>query len=72
MSTVTLMNYDSQEVENLQRFEKISRSAKAVMPVHRCRSRIAGSRKSPKSKSVNRKFNRSNGGSHRRRNHAFN
>lgn len=67
MSSVTLMNYEEHEMEEMQGFEKISRREKAAMPVHRSRAAISASRKSPKSKSVSRKFRRSNSGTHSRR-----
>ena len=67
MSTVTLTNYDSEEIEDLQHFEKIRHREKALMPVHRSRSVISASHKTPSSRNVSRKISRSNGGKHRRR-----
>ena len=66
MSTVTFMNYDEQELEDLPEFEKMRRSEKVPMPAHRSRSAINASRKSPRSKSMSRKFNRTHGGANRR------
>ena len=67
MSTVTLCNFDLDEVENLQQFEKIRRSNKVVMPAHRCSSAISASHKTPSSKSNSRRISRSKGGQHQRR-----
>ncbi len=67
MSTVTLSNYDSMEVEELQQFEKFSRSEKVAMPSHRCRSAIAASHRTPASKSNSKQISRTSGGKHRRR-----
>lgn len=67
MSTVTLSNYDTREVEELQQFEKMQRSEKAHMPSHRCRSSIAASHRTPASKSNSRRISRTSGGKHRRR-----
>lgn len=71
MSTVTLNNYDSTEVEELQQFEKIRRSEKAPMPSHRTRSAVSASHRTPASKSNSRKISRTCGGKHRRSNRKY-
>ena len=67
MSTITLTNYDSQEVEEMQRIEKFGRREKAAMPVHRSRSVIRATHRTPSSRSLSRKHSQRNGGKHHRR-----
>jgi len=54
MSTITLTNYDSYEVEDLQSSEKIRRRHGQVMPVHRCGSAIRGAHRAPASRRSSR------------------
>ena len=67
MSTITLTNYDSREVEDMQRMEKFGRREKPTMPVHRSLSAIRASHRTPSSRSVSRKHSRCNSGKHHRR-----
>jgi len=68
MSTVTLSNYDSHEIEDLERSEKIKRRQRRIMPVHRSQSAIRGSHRTPASRRTNHgASNRGSGMHHRRR-----
>jgi len=52
MSTITLTNYDSCEIEDLQQHEKMQRRSES-MPVHRCGSAIRGAHRAPASHRTN-------------------
>ena len=67
MSTVTLKNFDLAEADDMPCFEKIRRSEKPPMPVHRRKSAISASHRTPASKSNSRKISRTKGGQHMRR-----
>ena len=67
MSTITLTNYDSREVEDMQRMEKFGRREKAKMPVHRSHTAISASHRTPASRRTSRQNSRRNSGKHRRR-----
>jgi hypothetical protein len=67
MSTITLINYDSREIGDLQQCEKITRSERAIMPVHQSQSANCGSRRTPSSRSTSRRISRSKSGIHHRR-----
>lgn len=67
MSTITLMNYDSQELEDLDQCEKIQRRQRAVMPVHVSHSAISGSHRTPASRRASRRTSGCKGGIHHRR-----
>jgi len=54
MSTITLTNYDSCEIEDLQQQEKMQRRQGAAMPAHRCGSAIRGAHRAPASRRTNR------------------
>ena len=66
MSTITLTNYDSREIEDLQQCEKMERRERAIMPVHRSQSANCGSRRTPSSRSTSRRISRSKSGMHHR------
>ncbi len=55
MSTVTLANYESCEIEDLEHLEKMERQNRAIMPAHRCGSAIRASHRAPASRRTNRK-----------------
>jgi hypothetical protein len=67
MSTITMINYDSCEIEDQQHCEKMNSRERVVMPVHRSRSAIRGSRRTPSSRSTSRRVSKIKGGMHRRR-----
>jgi len=67
MSTVTLANYDSCEVEDLEQCEKMKRQNRANMPAHRCGSAIRASHRAPASRRTNRKKSVHSGGMQCRR-----
>jgi len=67
MSTVTLANYDSCEIEDLQQHEKMQRQQRAIMPAHRCRSVIRATHKSPASRRANKHKSSRGGGMQCRR-----
>jgi len=62
MSTVTLANYDSCEIEDLQQHEKMQRQQRAIMPAHRCRSAIRATHKAPASRRTQRHKSAHSGG----------
>ena len=67
MSTITLINYDSREIEDLQRFEKIKRRQGTIMPVHQSHSAISASHRTPASRRTSRRVShRKSGMQHRR------
>ena len=67
MSTITLINYDSREIEDLQRSEKIRRRQRTIMPVHRSHSAIRGSHRTLASRRTSRKISIRKSGMHHRR-----
>jgi hypothetical protein len=67
MSTITLNNYDSLTVEDMERHEKISRRQRAIMPVRRSHAAIRGSPHTPASRRASRRTSARSGGIHRRR-----
>ena len=67
MSTITSINYDIRETEDLQRFEKIKRGQRTIMPVHQSRSAISASHRTPASRRTSRRVShRKSGIRHRR------
>ncbi|MEO2047054.1 MAG: hypothetical protein ABGX16_10825 [Pirellulales bacterium] len=67
MSTITLNNYDSLTVEDMERLEKINRRQRAIMPVRRSQAAIRGSRHTPASRRASRRTSARSVGIHRRR-----
>ena len=67
MSTITLINYDSREIEDLQRCEKIKRRQRTIMPVHQSHSAIRGSHRTPASSRTSRQVSSRKSGIHHRR-----
>jgi len=67
MSTITLTNYDSNEIEDLERGEKMKRRERAAMPVHRSQAAIRGSHRTPASRRTSRKVSSRKSGMHHRR-----
>ena len=67
MSTITLLNYDSIEIEELEQSEKIKCRQKAVMPVRQSHATIRGSHRRPTSGRSNRTVSSCNSGMQHRR-----
>ena len=67
MGTITLINYDSREIEDSERSEKIRRRQRTVMPVHQSNSAIRGSHRTPASRGTNRRVSSRKSGMHQRR-----
>jgi len=67
MSTITLINYDSRVIEDLQRFEKIKRRQRTVMPVHQSHTAISASHRTPASRRTSRRVSHRKSGIHHRR-----
>ena len=67
MSTITLTNYDSQEIEEMAGREKMKRRQRAIMPVHRSQSAIRGSHRTPKSRRTSKRISARKSGIHHRR-----
>lgn len=67
MSTITLTNYDSREIEELEGCEKMKCRQRTVMPVHRSHSAIRGSHRTPASRRTSRRVSSGKSGIHHRR-----
>ena len=67
MTTISITNYESHKIEDMDRCEKINRRKKAVMPVHRCRSAIRASHRTPSSRRTSHAVSGRNSGKHHRR-----
>ena len=67
MSTITLTNYDSGEIEDLEGCEKIKRRQRTLMPVHRSQAAIRGSHRTPASRRTSRQVSTRKSGMHHRR-----
>jgi hypothetical protein len=67
MSTITMTNYDSCELEDFQRFEKIRRRQRAIMPVHQSHTAIRASHRTPTSRRTSRRVSQRKSGIHHRR-----
>ena len=67
MTTLTLSAYDSYADDNQERFEKIVRRHKPLMPVHRSHSAIRAAHKTLGSRKASRLTSRRSSGMHHRR-----
>jgi len=67
MTTLTLSAYDSYADDNMERFEKITRRQKPLMPVHHSHSAIRAAHKTSGSRKASRLISRRNSGMQYRR-----